>query len=49
METTWTQVREEVEAMLVPLLGGTETYVLCRSSARREKERAIRRRFSGHL
>ncbi len=49
LQGTWTQVREEVEAQLVPLPGGTETYVLCRSTARREKERAIRRRFSGRM
>jgi transposase len=46
---SWTQVRDEVEAQLVPLPGGTETYVLCRSTARREKELAIRRRFSTRL
>jgi len=45
----WTQVRDEVEAQLVPIPGGTETYVLCRSTARREKELAIRRRFSTRL
>jgi transposase len=33
----------------VPIPGGTETYVLCRSTARREKELAIRRRFSTRL
>jgi transposase len=49
LEGPWTQVREEVEAQLVPMPGGTETYVLCRSTARREKERAIRRRFSTRL
>ena len=49
LEGPWTQVREEVEAQLVPILGGTETYVLCRSTARREKELAIRRRFSTRL
>ena len=49
LEGPWTQVREEVEAQLVPLPGGSETYVLCRSTARREKERAIRRRFSGRM
>lgn len=46
LEGPWTQVRDEVEAQLVPIPGGTETYVLCRSTARREKELAIRRRFS---
>jgi len=29
--------------------GGHETYVLCRSTARRQKELAIRRRFSTRL
>ena len=49
LEGTWTQVREQVEAQLIPMPNGTETYVLCRSTARREKERAIRRRFSTRL
>jgi transposase len=49
LQGTWTQVREEVEAQLVPMPSGTETYVLCRSAARREKERAIRRRFSTRM
>src|SRR5271157_4790224 len=49
LEGAWTQVREEVEAQLVSMPGGTETYVLCRSTARREKERAIRRRFSSRM
>lgn len=49
IEGTWTQVRDDVEAHLVPMPGGTETYVLCRSTARREKELAIRRRFSTRL
>jgi hypothetical protein len=49
LEGPWTQVRDEVEAQLLPILGGAETYVLCRSTARREKELAIRRRFSTRL
>ena len=49
LDGPWTQVRDEVEAQLVPVPGGTETYVLCRSTARREKELAIRRRFSTRL
>lgn len=49
LEGTWTQVRDDVEVQLVPMPSGTETYVLCRSTARREKERAIRRRFSTRL
>ena len=49
LDGPWTQVRDEVEAQLVPIPGGTETYVLCRSTARREKELAIRHRFSARL
>lgn len=49
LEGGWTRVRDEVEAKLVPMPAGTETYVLCRSTARREKERAIRRRFSARM
>src|SRR5712691_93729 len=49
LDGPWTQVRDEVEAQLVPIPGGIETYVLCRSTARREKELAIRRRFSTRL
>lgn len=46
----WTKVREQVETKLVPIpQRGAETYVLCRSTARREKERAIRRRFSARM
>lgn len=49
LEGGWTQVREQVEAKLISTPTGTETYVLCRSMARREKERAIRRRFSARM
>lgn len=49
LEGGWTQVREQVEAKLVVMPTGTETYVLCRSTARREKERAIRNRFSSRM
>jgi transposase len=49
LEGPWTRVRDEVEAQLIPIPGGTETYVLCRSTARREKELAIRRRGSARL
>ena len=49
LEGGWVRVRDEVEAKLVPMPTGTETYVLCRSTARREKELAIRRRFSARM
>jgi transposase len=42
----WQQVRDDVEVKLVPAPGGEETYILCRSTARKEKEQAIRSRFS---
>jgi len=45
----WKHAREDVEVKLVPAPGGEETYVLCRSAARREKEKAIRERFSASL
>src|SRR2546425_4070586 len=49
LEGGWTQVREQVEAKLISTPTGTETYVLCRSIARRAKERAIRHRFSARV
>jgi hypothetical protein len=42
----WQQVRDDVEVKLVSAPGGEETYILCRSTARKEKEKAIRSRFS---
>ncbi len=45
----WAQVRAEVEVKLVPTMPGEETYILCRSTARREKEQAIRSRFSARM
>ena len=49
LEEGWRQVRPEVEVKLVPTPQGEETYILCRSTARQEKEQAIRRRFSARL
>jgi transposase len=45
----WERVRDDVEVKRVPVLGGEETYVLCRTTARREKEKAIRSRFSTQI
>lgn len=45
----WEQVREDVEVKCVPMPGSEEIYVLCRTAARREKERAIRSRFSARM
>jgi transposase len=42
----WSRVREGVEVKLCPGPDGTETFVLCRSTERREKEKAMHERFS---
>jgi len=42
----WERARPEVEVKLLRIPGGEETYVLCRTTARRDKEQAIRSRFS---
>lgn len=46
LSADWTQAQDDVEVKLVPMPGGEETYLLCRSAARKEKEKAIRSRFS---
>jgi transposase len=45
----WEEVRGEVEVKQVAIPGGEETYILCRSKARREKEKAIRSLFSTRM
>ncbi len=45
----WTQVRPEVEVKKVAIPQGEETYILCRTSGRKEKEKAIRNRFSNSM
>src|ERR1700740_3246390 len=45
----WTQVRPEVEVKKVAIPRGEETYILCRTSGRKEKEQAIRNRFSSSM
>lgn len=45
----WRQARADVEVKLVAAPGGEETYLLCRSVARKEKEKAIRSRFSASM
>ncbi len=49
LKQDWTQVRPEVEVKKVALAQGEETYILCRTAGRKEKERAIRNRFSGSM
>jgi transposase len=49
LEGGWQQVRADVEVKLVPTPQGEETYILCRSAARQEKEKAIHSRFSARM
>jgi transposase len=45
----WFQVRPEVEVKKVGTPAGEETFILCRTTGRKEKEKAIRNRFSSSL
>ena len=49
LKEDWTQVRPEVEVKKVAIPQGEETYILCRTSGRKEKEKAIRNRFSDRM
>jgi transposase len=49
LKDDWTQVRPEVEVKKVPIPSGEETYILCRTAGRAEKEKAIRNRFSNRM
>jgi transposase len=46
LKEDWTRVRPDVEVKQVSIPQGEETYILCRTAGRKEKERAIRKRFS---
>jgi transposase len=45
LKEDWTRVRPEVEVKKVAISQGEETYILCRTAGRKEKEKAIRSRF----
>ena len=49
LKDDWTQVRPDVEVKKVSIPKGEETYILCRTSGRKEKEKAIRNRFSTRM
>src|SRR6266581_734237 len=49
LKDDWTQVRPEVEVKKVAIPQGEETFILCRTSGRKEKEKAIRNRFSARM
>jgi len=49
LQEDWTKVRPDVEVKRVAIPQGNETYILCRTTGRKEKERAIRKRFSTRM
>jgi transposase len=49
LKDDWTRVRPEVEVKKVAIPQGEETYILCRTAGRKEKEQAIRSRFSNRM
>src|SRR5450756_1041877 len=49
LKEDWTQVRPEVKVKQVAIPHGEETYILCRTEGRQEKEKAIRKRFSSRM
>lgn len=49
VEGGWTQVREGLEVKLCPSPDGDETFILCRSDQRREKEKAMHVRFEDRI
>jgi len=49
LQDDWIRVRPEVEVKQVAVPRGEETYILCRTSGRKEKEKAIRKRFSTRM
>jgi transposase len=49
LKEDWTQVRPEVKVKQVTIPQGEETYILCRTEGRQEKEKAIRKRFSSRM
>jgi len=49
VQENWTQVREDVEIKQIAIPQGEETYLLCRTAGRKEKEKAIRTRFSARM
>jgi len=49
LQDDWTQVRPDVEVKQIAIPRGEETYILCRTAGRQEKEKAIRKRFSTRM
>jgi transposase len=49
LKDDWTRVRPDVEVKKVAIPQGEETFILCRTAGRKEKEKAIRSRFCGRM
>ena len=49
LKDDWVRVRPEVEVKKAAIPQGEETFILCRTSGRKEKEKAIRNRFSQRM
>lgn len=49
LDSDWSKVQEGIEVKLVNSPNGQETFVLCRSADRREKEKAIHERFAERI
>src|SRR6202040_1452491 len=49
LKDDWTQGRPEVEIKKVAIPQGEETYILCPTAGRKEKEKAMRNRFSARM
>src|SRR5665811_1667725 len=49
LQDNWIQVRPDVQVKQVAIPQGEETYILCRTAGRQEKEKAIRKRFSTRM
>ena len=48
-KTDWRQIREDIEVKICRGPDGSETFVLCRSASRSEKEKAMHERFSKRI
>jgi transposase len=48
-EVNWEHVRDEVQVKLISIPGGTETFILCKTEGRQQKEQAIRNRFATRI
>src|SRR5882724_11478310 len=49
LQDNWIQVRPDVQVKQIAIPQGEETYILCRTAGRKEKEKAIRKRFSTRM